>query len=365
LPSETVTLLFSDVEGSTELVKRLQDTYASVLAEHRAVLREVFVRYSGTEVDTQGDSFFVVFAHARDAVMCAAVAQQELSAHAWPAGVPVSVRMGLHTGEVHRDDDNYVGVAVHRAARLCTLAHGGQVVMSRSTAGIVDDMELPGLALSDLGDHLLKGFERPERVFQLVIQGLPSHFPALRTSVEQEALTGTATIVMVEGRRMLRLHRELTPERFGALLGEYRRLVSGVLEAHGGRNTETVADTIVAGFSTAKEAASAAVQVMQAVTKHNWSPVPKVEVSIGIHSGTAGIGWLGAASLRCNDLCDTAEGGQIFLSPTTASLLEDEELGAVAVRDLGEQITRTSHHSVRVFELVSSAADARTDTSAP
>jgi class 3 adenylate cyclase len=356
-----VTLLFSDVEGSTELVKRLQGAYASVLAEHRAVLRRVFVEHSGTEVDTQGDSFFVVFPRARDAVMCAAVAQQKLSVHTWPLDVPVSVRMGLHTGEVHRHDDNYVGVAVHRAARLCTLAHGGQVVMSRSTAGIVDDAELPGLTLRDLGDHLLKGFERPERVFQLVIQGLPSHFPALRTSVEQEALTGTATIVMVEGRRMLRLHRELSPERFGALLGEYRCLVSGVLEAHGGRNTETVADTIIAGFSTAKEAASAAVQAMQAVTNHNWSPAPQLHVSIGIHSGTAGIGWLGAASLRCNDLCDTAEGGQIFLSPTTASLLEDEELGAIVLRDLGEQTTRTSQQPVRVFELVSRVANTSTD----
>ena len=361
LPSGTVTLLFTDIESSTELVKRLQEAYASVLAEHRAVLRAAFARHSGIEVDTQGDAFFVVFARASDAVACAAAAQRELVTHPWSAGVPVFVRMGLHTGEAHRDEHNYVGVSVHRAARLCTLAHGGQVVLSRSTAGIIDDAETPGVALRDLGDHRLKDFERPERIFQLVIEGLPDQFPPLRTSAQQQALTGTATIVMVEGRRMLRLSRELTPEAFGALLREYRRLVGDVLEASGGQNLEAMQDTILAGFSTAKQAASAAVQLMQAVTAHDWAPGPKVEVSIGIHSGAAGIGWSGPASLRCAELCDAAEGGQIFLSPTTASLLEDEDLGGISVRDLGEQTTRRSHQAVRAFELVSAVADTRTD----
>jgi class 3 adenylate cyclase len=355
LPSGTITLLFTDIDHSTELVKSLQSEYGRVLSEHRAVLRAAFAEHSGTEVDTQGDAFFVVFGRARDATDCAVAAQRQLAAHRWASGVPISVRMGLHTGEVLYAEHGYVGLAVHRAARLCTLAHGGQVVLSRSTAGIIDDEEIPGVRLRDLGDHRLKDFDRPERVFQLVIEGLPSQFPPLRVSARHGLLSGTATIVMVEGRRMLRLHRELTPEAFGALLQEYRQLVGDVFEASAGKNIEAMQDTLLAGFSTAKQAARAAVRVMQAVNTHDWSPGPTVEVSIGIHSGAVGIGWSGPAALRCAELCDAAEGGQIFVSSATAALLEDEDLGELSLRDLGRRATRDGTAEVRAFELLAGA----------
>jgi class 3 adenylate cyclase len=182
LPTGTVTLLFTDVDGSTELVKRLGERYGAALAEHRELLRTAFATNAGTEVDTQGDAFFVAFGHARNAVGAAAAAQRALAEHRWPGEAPISVRMGLHTGEPYPAEHGYTGIPVHRAARICTIAHGGQVLLSRSTAGILDDEDIAGLTLRDLDEHRLKDFDRPERIFQLVVEGLPSDFPPLRHS---------------------------------------------------------------------------------------------------------------------------------------------------------------------------------------
>jgi class 3 adenylate cyclase len=199
LPTGTVTLLFSDVDRSTELVKRLGERYGDLLAAHRRLLREAFGEQRGIEIDTQGDAFFVAFGTARDAVAAAVAGQRALHTHPWLNGVEVRVRMGLHTCEPHRSTDGYVGLGVHRAARICTIAHGGQVLLSRSTAGIFDDAEIAGVAVRDLGEHRLKDIDRPERVFQLVVEGLPDEFPPLRTVDQQIPLTGTVTIVVIEG----------------------------------------------------------------------------------------------------------------------------------------------------------------------
>src|SRR6266508_5693712 len=190
LPTGTVTLLFSDVDGSTELVKRLGEHYGDVLAEHRRLLRAAFAESRGIEIDTQGDAFFVAFGSARDAVAAAVAAQRALATHSWRDGVEVRVRMGLHTCEAHRSEESYVGVGVHRAARICTIAHPGQVLLSRATAGIVDDAELPGISLRDVGEHSLEDFERPERIYQLIVDGLPKDFPPLQTA-DQVPLIGT------------------------------------------------------------------------------------------------------------------------------------------------------------------------------
>jgi class 3 adenylate cyclase len=164
LPGGTVTLLFTDVAHSTELVKRLQEQYGDVLSTHRALLRAAFAEHAGTEVDTQGDAFFVAFARARDAVEAAVAAQRALAKHPWREGAAVAIRIGIHTGEPHRAQDGYTGLAVHRAARICTVANGGQVLLSQATAGIVGDEEIAGVSLRDLGDYRLKDFNLPERV---------------------------------------------------------------------------------------------------------------------------------------------------------------------------------------------------------
>ena len=179
LPSGTVTFLFSDVEGSTRLLTRLRGRYAAVLGEHQRLLRAAFDAHDGREVHTEGDAFFVAFVRASDAIAAAVSAQRALASGRWPEGVDVRVRMGVHTGEAEVRQDDYVGLDVHRAARICAAGHGGQVLISSSTRELVAD-ELPSdVALRDLGEHRLKDLDRPEHLFQLVVGDLTAEFPRL------------------------------------------------------------------------------------------------------------------------------------------------------------------------------------------
>jgi class 3 adenylate cyclase len=352
LPGGTVTLLFTDVDSSSELVKRLGERYGAVLATHRDLLRTAFAAHGGVEIDTQGDSFFVVFERARDAVEAAAAIQRSLLEHPWPDDVGIAVRIGLHTGEPHQAEHGYVGLAVHRAARICTIAHGGQVLLSRATAGIVDDELIPGVSIRDLGTQTLKDIDRPEHVFQLVVAGLQADFPPLRTIDQQLPLTGTVTLVMAEGRRMMRLAMELPPDVFGALLADYQRLLCGLLEGLEGREVDAVHDTVTAAFPTAREAVVAAAAARKTFAAQEWPEWPEPGISLGLHSGEAGVGWAGPASLHCAVLCDAAEAGEIFLSQVTAGLLEGQDLGALFLRDLGERRTRRGDRAVRAWELL-------------
>src|SRR5438874_1243004 len=155
LPSGTVTFLFTDIEGSTRLLHELGDAYADALTEHRRVLREAFARHGGVEVDTQGDAFFVVFSRASDALAAASEAQAGLDG-------PIRVRMGVHTGEPLLTDEGYVGIDVHRAARIAGVGYGGQVLVSQATR------DLAGAeGLRDLGEHRLKDLTAPERIYQI------------------------------------------------------------------------------------------------------------------------------------------------------------------------------------------------------
>jgi YVTN family beta-propeller protein len=181
LPSGTVTFLFTDVEGSTALLKRLGREYGHVLAEHQRILRETFAAHGGHEVDTQGDSFFVAFRRAKDAVAAAVAAQRDLAANEWPDGVELLVRMGLHTGEPQVGEQRYVGIGVHKAARIGAAGHGGQVLLSSTTRELIEDELPPGVTVRDLGERRLKDIDRPERLFQLEIEGLRSDFARLKT----------------------------------------------------------------------------------------------------------------------------------------------------------------------------------------
>ena len=167
--------------GSTRLVKALGERYHGVLEEHQRILRAAFDEYHGREVDTQGDSFFVAFRRARDAVGAAVAAQRELAARDWPEGVEVKVRMGIHTGEPVVGEQRYSGMGVHRAARIAAVGHGGQILLSNATRELVGDDLSAGTVLRPLGRHRLKDIERPEAIFQLAAQGLPSRFPPLKT----------------------------------------------------------------------------------------------------------------------------------------------------------------------------------------
>jgi predicted ATPase/class 3 adenylate cyclase len=179
-PSGVVTLLFTDIEGSTRLLRDLsEEDSLAAFALHGRVLREVFRRHHGYEQRTEGDSFFIVFQEAADAVAAAADAQRMLAAQAWPARLSVGVRMGLHTGEPTPVAGDYVGLDVHRAARIASAGHGGQVLLSSATRTAA---ALPrGVRLRDLGEHRLKDLARPEWIFQLEIDGLDPDFPPLNS----------------------------------------------------------------------------------------------------------------------------------------------------------------------------------------
>jgi len=177
-PTGTVTLVFSDVQGSTRLLETLgTERYVEVLDLHRRLLRRAFEAHDGYEVDEEGDALLVAFAGAGDAVAAAAEAQQALAAADWPEGVAVRVRMGVHSGEPLAVPPKYVGMDVHRAARIMGAAHGGQVLVSKTTADLIAD----GSRLLDLGEHRLKDLSLPQRLFQLLVEGAPLEFPPVRT----------------------------------------------------------------------------------------------------------------------------------------------------------------------------------------
>ena len=179
LPRGAVTFLFSDIEGSTRLVKALRERYAQVLAEHRSLVREAIARQGGHEIDTQGDAFFVAFASAKQAVLCALEIQQALAGHEWPSGASVRVRMGIHTGQATPVEGAYTGLAVHRAARICAAARGGQVLVSQATQTLIEDEEEDlGFALVELGERRLKDLDRPVRLFELTVTDAVPEPPA-------------------------------------------------------------------------------------------------------------------------------------------------------------------------------------------
>jgi predicted ATPase/class 3 adenylate cyclase/DNA-binding CsgD family transcriptional regulator len=181
LPTGTVTMLFTDIEGSTRLLQQLGEGYASVLSECRDLLRAAFREHRGHEVDTQGDAFFVAFARASDAISAVVAAQRALTTYAWPPGVVVRVRMGLHTGEPSLVSAEYSGLDVHQAARIMSAGHGEQVLLSQTTRDLVEHDLPDGVSLRDLGEHRLKDLQRPGRLYQLVIADLPAEFPPLKT----------------------------------------------------------------------------------------------------------------------------------------------------------------------------------------
>ena len=185
LPAGTVTFVFSDVEGSTELLKRLGDRYGELLSEHRRIVREVFGAHGGVEIDAQGDAFFFAFARARDAAAAAVEAQRAHAKHAWPDGERVRVRMGLHTGEPAVGDEGYLGLDVVRAARICTAGQGGHVLLSETTKALLGSSLPEGVSVHPMEERRLKDFDEPERVYELVIEGVEQAEPSVVSPAER------------------------------------------------------------------------------------------------------------------------------------------------------------------------------------
>jgi predicted ATPase/class 3 adenylate cyclase len=182
IPSWTVTFLFTDIEGSTRLLQEHgRERYGVVQDDHSRLVREAIAAAGGAEIRTEGDSFFVIFPTAGGAVQAAVAAQRALYAHRWSHGEPVRVRMGMHSGEGQRRGDDYLGIDVNRAARIAAAGHGGQVLLSATTKSLIEHDLPEGVFLRDLGEHRLKDLANPEHLHDLMIDGLPSDFPPIKT----------------------------------------------------------------------------------------------------------------------------------------------------------------------------------------
>lgn len=360
LPNGTVTFVFTDVEGSTRLLKQIGHAYGEVLATHRRLIRQAVADHAGLEVDTQGEGFFVAFRRAKDAVAAAVAAQLEHTAHDWPEGAEVCVRMGIHTAEPELTADGYFGMGVHRAARICAVGHGGQILLSRSAAGLVDEDESPGLELRDLGEHLLKDLDRPERIYQLVVPGLRGEFPPLRSvseltrAAEVDGLpTGTVTFFVTDVVGSVALLRSVGLEQYSAVLDQYEKIVRSSVAVYRGDGFEMVGDSFVAVFRRARDAVLAAVAARAELDSTEWPGGLRPGVRLGLHTGEAErwrSGYVGFGLIRALRVCDAAAGGQVLVSPTTENVLEGIALPGVELKPLPHRSLEDFAHPIVLYE---------------
>jgi class 3 adenylate cyclase len=337
-------------------VRRIGDgVFAAIRADHRRILREAFAAQGGCEIDTAGDGFFVAFDSARSAVVAAINAQLELATFIWPEEAEVRVRIGLHTAEPHLAEDGYVGVGVHRAARICDAAHGGQILVSNATAGIIEDVELPGVELIDLGEHRLKGLPHAQRLFQLQMSGLPSQFALPRTPEADSQRAGVGTFVHTDLVGWRHVIHELGDEASAALIADYQATLTTVVQTNNGIVLEFSGDHALAVFAGASDAVRAAAAVRKEVRDFAWPGEHDLRVEIAVHSGR----WSGdprqpAGSTALSTLLRFAgavEPGQVLISQATAALLEGDR-SAPMLRSLGEREIPELDEPVRVYELV-------------
>jgi class 3 adenylate cyclase len=325
LPGGTLTVLHTDIENSTSLTRHLREQYPEVLDTHRTLLRAAFTAYEGWEVDTQGDAFFVVFRRATQAVAAAVQIQRALAAASWPQGGAVRVRIGIHTGEPIRTTEGYTGLDVIRAARIKEAGHGGQVLLSASTAAIVQDALLDELGLRDLGVHRLKSLPRPERIFQLLIPGLPADFPPLQTldarTGPRSGSTGDRVLTTVLFTDIVGATERLVvlgDRHWGEILIQHRVLVRRELARYGGHEVEIVGDSFFAIFDSPASAVRCACAIREAVK------ALEIAVRIGVHAGEVeydGEALIGLTIHIGSRVTGVADPGEVLVSSTVRDLV--------------------------------------------
>jgi class 3 adenylate cyclase len=349
LPRGTVTFLFSDIEGSTALSRQHGLAFGDLRAEHRRLLRAAFEDHGGFMLEAEGDACFVVFERATDAVTAAVAAQRALA-----ASDVVRVRIGIHTTEPHLHADGYVGVGVSRAARICAAGHGGQIVLSHATAGVVEDHGLPDIELRSLGEHYLKDIVHPQRLFQVDVDGLQSEFPPLGATPVAGSV-GTLLLTDVAG--WSGVMRELGDDAAAAAASAYHGIVRQHARAADGTLVERAGDNTLVVFASPAGAVEAAVAIRGALRDGGWidARIETPEVCAAVHTGRFARpdeGHYGSAAFRVGRLCALAEPGQILVSHTTQALLEGHVFERIALRDLGQHELLGVDPPTRVYEVV-------------
>jgi len=356
LPQGTVTFLFTDIEGSTELLRALGTEYGRVRTEHGRLIVDACTDHDGHVIDTQGDAYFAAFDRAADAVTTAVDLQRRLAAVEWPDGMQLRVRMGLHTAEPFLDGTGYFGLGVHRAARICAAAHGGQILVSNATAGIVEDLESDEFELTDLGEFRLKDILRPQRLFELRVQGLEREFAPPRGIDDESAYdpygrVGTLMGIDLVGFSPMLL--KLGDEVIAEVAADYRKLVRESVETHGGLTIEEVADNVIAVFENAADALTCAASTRALLRRKTWPTGEEWSAACAVHTGRlVARDHGGMAVLHLVRLVDLAEPGQILVSHSTEAMLEGVRLEPLGLRDLGERQLPHFEKPQRLFELV-------------
>ena len=261
--------------------------------------------------------------------------------------------MGLHSAEPYLHEDGYVGVGVHRAARICAAGHGGQILLSNATAGIVEDLGLKGLGLLDLGEHELKDIERPQRLFQIVVDGLPSKFPPLNTVNAASPYPAIVTLLQTDLTDFRLVLRTIGDDQSVRVAAAYQAIITEEVAGNSGRVLELVGDHVTAIFERPFDALRAAMTVRERLRSESWLVgVNEAPVRVAIHSGRLAdpsARYLGSLALHCHLLVNAAEPWQILVSHATEALLAGE-LHELRLLDLGER-TLDAERTLRVFEL--------------
>jgi len=327
-PEGTLTVLHTEIESSTLLTLRLGERYCEALATQRDLIRAAFAAHGGHEVDTQGDSFFAVFTRATEAVAAAVDIQRALAAAVWPEGGTIRVRIGLHTGEPIRTAEGYTGIDVIRGTRVCDAGHGGQILLSGTTAVLLTYALPDELSLRDMGAYRLKGLPQPEKIFQLIVPDLPADFPPLRSldtprrdQVAEAPGRLLATILFVDMDNSAELIVKLGDRSWLALRTQFTALIRQVLARYGGKEMEMVGDQMLAVFDSTAVAIRCGVAIGEAVQELGLT------TRVSIHAGEVDYEDIsGIAVLTCVRMASVGQPGELLVSQTVKELVAGSSL---------------------------------------
>jgi class 3 adenylate cyclase len=260
----------------------------------------------------------------------------------------------MHTGEPHRSSAGYSGVAVHRAARICAAGHGGQILLSNTTAGVVEDEMMPGVALLELGEHSLKGLSAPQRLAQLVVDGLESQFGPLRTTDSGPVAAEAGTFLLTDLAGWRRIVLEFGDKTSASLMTDYQERVAVAVAVHHGTILQQAGDEAIAVFTKASDAIAAVDSLRTSLERIPLPPRVEVSLSGVIHSGhwsgTTHAPEAGTALYRLRRLAQVMQPGQVLVSPSTAALLDGDPLHH-RLHDLGEVPVQEDGETMAIHEL--------------